>query len=430
MDIKTLSDLINEFVSAHNEVLLAQDIKHPTTIGSMYEGLTKTVLENSIFAGLNLKVVKNSFIKGCNREFDVLLVEGDGEKIPFTDRYKYSPEEVIAIIQVKKNLYSADIEEGFSNLQFIIDYYENTKMEPYMQRLFLDSFRTICRKDFTALGHRELDEYEESVSYILKKESVLPVRILWGYNGFKSEYSFREAFINYLNKNVSDSSVKKIEGFGPHNFPNQIICDNFSVIKMAGMPFISPINNNNWWTFLATSSYNKTKFFLELIWTRLSYKYNLSMDIFGEDLEMEPACQFLNCKIGRIEEDLYGWNYMYQPLSEEGLKNHTQVEEWTPVELDNIQFIIISELCKKNEIDIMNNKQFEPLILSGNYKSLDAFLEKLLDTGLVYIENNKLRLLTRQCQCLIANGKFYAGENNSGRLTNWALKEMNKTKKS
>lgn len=429
MDIKTLADLINGFVLAKNEVLLAQDIKHPTTIGSMYEGLTKTVLESSIFDGLNLKVIKNSFIKGCNTEFDVLLVEGDGEKIPFTDRYKYSPEQVIAIIQVKKNLYSADIEEGFSNLQFIIDYYENNSMEPYMQRLFLDSFRTIYRKDITALKNRQLNEYEESVSYILKKEAILPVRILWGYNGFKSEYSFREAFVTYLNKNVSDGSVKKIEGFGPHNFPNQIICDNFSVIKMTGMPFISPIDKDYWWTFLTTSSCNKAKFFLELIWTRLSYKYNLSMDIFGEDLEMEPACRFLNCKIGKIESGLYGWNYLYQTMSEEELKGHTQIEEWAPIELDNIQFTIISELCNKNEVDIINDEHLESFILTGNYSSIEDFLEKLLDTGLVYIEDNKLALLTHQCQCVIANGKYYAGENNSGRLTNWSLKEMNKSKR-
>ena len=78
----------------------------------MYEGLTAEVLNKSIFGDLNLKVVKNSFIVGCKTEFDVLLVEGDGEVIPYTERFYFRPEQVIAVIQVKKNLSQRILRKG------------------------------------------------------------------------------------------------------------------------------------------------------------------------------------------------------------------------------------------------------------------------------------------------------------------------------
>ena len=68
--INSVSDLLNEFIKAEVEVLNIQEIKHPTTIGSMFEGLTEHILNKSVFSELNLRVIKNSFIIGCKTEFD------------------------------------------------------------------------------------------------------------------------------------------------------------------------------------------------------------------------------------------------------------------------------------------------------------------------------------------------------------------------
>ena len=100
--INTISDLLNEFLKAETDILNNQQIKHPTTIGTMFEGLTEAILTKAIFKNLKLRIVKNSFIIGCDTEFDVLLVDGEGEKIPYTDRYKFEPAEVIAIFRLKK----------------------------------------------------------------------------------------------------------------------------------------------------------------------------------------------------------------------------------------------------------------------------------------------------------------------------------------
>jgi hypothetical protein len=429
MTITTIADLINEFVQAEVEILNQFNIKHPTTIGTMYEGLTAKILNSTLLQGLNLRVVKNSFINGSDTEFDVMLVEGEGKIIPYSDRFIFEPEQVIVVIQVKKNLYSKDIEEGYNNLKFLVDYFDSVESKKYVKRLFRDSFKQICRKDITALDSGELTENEKLIFFTLWTEASLPVRIIWGYNGFKSEYSFRDSFYDYLSKNISTDLDNKIEGFGPQNFPNLIICGQYSMLKNNAMPFIQPVSSDGWWSFYASSSYNPTYFFLELVWTRLSYRYEqLPTEIFGEDLDMQPANKYLDCRLKKLNGQL-GWDYNNILISNEDLKANTEVIQWEPVELDLTQHTIIEELCKHYEIDLDTDKDLENFIIKNGYPSLSEFINNLKGTGLVYIENNKLRLLTEQCQCVIQNGKFYAGENKTGRLINWSLKEQKKKKK-
>jgi len=425
MDILTIADLLDGFLQAEREILNKHHIKHPTTIGTMYEGLTETILNRSIFEGLGLKVIKNSFIKGCPTEFDILLVEGEGKKIPYTQRFEYDADKIIAIIQVKKKLFSKDIVEGFTNLQFIVDHYENVKPEPFMMRLLNDGFRAICQKDISSIKAGDYTIYEEGIYNTLVTEAKLPVRILWGYNGFSTEYNFREAFVEYLGNNITkDSTI--IGGLGPHNFPNLIVCGNYTMMKQNGMPTAAAVQEENWWPFFTSSAYNPTYFFLELIWTRLSYKYEeLSMEIFGEDLTIEPVKRFLDCKVGKFN-GTYGWEYNYWETKRKSLKEHSEVADWQPIELDEKQHIILQELFNKSMVDI--DDDLESYVIEGGlYSSLIEFVDRLKETKLVFVSNNKLKLLTDYCQCVILpNGKIIAADNKSGRLTRWIEKEFGK----
>lgn len=425
MDINTISELLVEFVSAEKEILDSQNIKHPTTIGTMYEGLTEEILNRSVFLGLGLKVVTNSFIEGCDSEFDVMLVIGDGEKIPYTDRYKYQPDRVVAIIQVKKNLYSKDLKEGYENLQFLINHFEEVEPDKYVGRIFRDGFRMIAKKDVTVKNSGELSDDEELIFTTLRIEALLPIRIIWGYNGFASEFKFRESFFDYLKQNTSTDVTDKVPGFGPNNFPNLIICDKYALIKQNGMPFGYSKTENEWWPFYTSTSYNPTYFFLETIWSRLSYMFEqIPTEIFGEDLSMEPVNRFLEARVKKTDTHL-GWEYNYFFVEKKTLEGHVEVAAWEPAEIDEIQHVIITELCEKGEIDLVKDKDLQQFVLSGNYASVEQFLDSLKDTGLVYIEKDKLRLLTDRCQCaVLPNGKFYAGEDKSGRFTNWILKQM------
>jgi hypothetical protein len=257
----------------------------------------------------------------------------------------------------------------------------------------------------------------------------MPPRIILGYNGFKNERNFRQKFFEYLETNLTTDFANKIGGFGPHNFPNLIICENYTMMKNNGMPFVAPVNKELWWPFYTTSSYNSSYFLLEVIWSRLSYRFEqLPMDIFGEDLTMEPATLFLNCRLKKVQENL-GWELDYFNAQSQSLKDNTESIDWSPVFIDDTQHIIINELCSDGEIDLLTDKEIEGFVIKGGYESLGIFIEKLNDTGLTYVVNNKLRLLTDQCQCVImGNGKIVAGDNKSGRLSNWLMKDIEKLK--
>lgn len=302
-----------------------------------------------------MKVIKNSFIEGCNTEFDILLVEGEGQQIYRTDRYRYKAKQVIAIIQVKKNLYSHDIGDGYEYLKFIIDSYDINNIDPSINKMFRDSVRLICKIDVSTKG---ISSNEEYIKQSLNIDAHLPIRILLGYNGFKSEYKFRESFFDYLSQQRTTDFDNPIVGFGIHNFPNLIICGKYSMLKMNGMPFICPIENN-WWTFYSSSNYNPLYFFMEVIWTRLAYKFHLSDSIFGDDLEMEPAHRFLNCQIQEKDGDI-GWDYQYFVMSDNELKVNEQIKKWQPVEIDQEQALFFDILGKQSEIDI-TDKDFREL---------------------------------------------------------------------
>ena len=419
--IDSLSDFLYAFVDSQNKVLDALDIKHPTTIGAMYEGLSRDVLKKSLFKGIDLRVITNSQILGGDTEFDVMIVEGEGEKLPFTERYRYPAKQVLAVVQVKKNLYSKDLKDGYENLQFITNQYDNVEPEPWMNRMFIDAFRGVCGKTPVAYKNGNLNIYEQMVFHSLRCESLLPLRIVWGYNGFASEQHLREAFVDFLGENKS-TEEKKIKGFGPNNFPNLIICDDYTIIKMDGMPFITPLDNDGWWTLYATSHYNKMRFLLESLWTRLSYKYNLPQDIFGEDLYKEPATVYLRFRYKK-EESGEGWEIDYWPATTKQLNDNYEPEEWKPVEIDKAQFSVLQVLGNSGIVNWVDDQKLHDFVKKEGYPSIDEFVNKICETRLVCCEGKYLKYLTDECVCICCDGKFYAADNRDNRLHNWVMKQ-------
>jgi hypothetical protein len=106
--INTVADFLEAFKSKSLEIIDSKEknISHRPTIGNIYEGLTAEILNKSVFKEFNIKIVSNSFIFNdsgkISNEMDCMVVCGDGEKISFTDQYKYHIRDVIAVVQVKK----------------------------------------------------------------------------------------------------------------------------------------------------------------------------------------------------------------------------------------------------------------------------------------------------------------------------------------
>lgn len=423
--ITTVSDFLIKLINAEKQQIDSLNITHRVTIGNMYEGLTKDFLEKALFEGLSLNIVTNSFIKNDkglrSKELDIIIIEGEGEKLPHTDQYDVDIKQVLAVIQVKKKLNKQHIIEGYDNLRNVIEIADEIQYEDYHKRLFVDSYVGVCNEHVVDNGklRKHFDSStKEAIFHILKEEVVLPPRILLGYEGYSTEKSLRDGFVNFLFDNLS-TEEKLISGFSPLHFPNLIINEHISIIKNNGMPFCGQLINGNW-AFYTTNNRNPIYNLLEIIWTRLSYKYKLSSDIFGEDLLIDGANVFLLGNIVNCGGQI-GWNFHYETISQKTLSKEYDLEEWKPTQLTIEQHYIIAYLCKYGEILV--TKINEVLTNIGESVIVEDFIKSIQETKLVGVDGRKyLKLLTKECKCFIADGEYFAADDKSGKFSRWVSK--------
>lgn len=188
--IKTISNLLEEIRKKGIKTIEENEsnINHRPTIGNIYEGLTKEILNKGIFNGLNLFVVANSFIYNdrneLSDEIDCMIVEGKGTKISFTNQFKYHFSKVIAVIQVKKNLFSKDIHSAHWNLNSVKEIGKDIIYDNYLYDLHYDSYKILTSKDFpTRERVKEFTFRENAIYSTLMMEAYYPVRIVISYYG-------------------------------------------------------------------------------------------------------------------------------------------------------------------------------------------------------------------------------------------------------
>lgn len=423
--INTLSDLLKSFVEAEKSALNKYNIKHRPTIGEMYEGLTMELVNRSIFSGLNLVVSTQSFIEGCDTEFDVILAEGDGETVPYTTSKKYQPSQVIAVFQVKKTLTSKELRDSYDNLKQVAKVFHDniTDMDASMVS---DSLIHICHKEMAAYNKGQLTPQEESIYHTLVMDSFFPLRIILGYNGYKTEEGLRDAFVNFIDDNTSTATTKKT-GFSPLTFPNLIISDGFSLVKLTGCPYCAPLKEaDGWWEVVSSTHNNPMRILLEMLWTKLAYRFhNLPQELFGDDLETELFSAFLTAKIHLdTVGDPIGWDFGYTYIKEKNLIQNSGFREWTPAIVDKAQATVLNRLGH-HDIDISQDKDLERFVLQNGYASIQDFITSLEKLGFVTLDGNVLKLLTKQlAQVISPDGNIYAADDYDGRLTRWSMKRI------
>ena len=351
---------------------------------------------------------------------DCLLVVGEGINISFTNQYKYHIKDVIAVMQVKKNLYANDMDSSYQNLRSVIDVSEPRDGEEFMSHLQRDAYKLLMSKE---LPKREklslLTDRENIIYHFLLMEAFHPLRIVIGYYGYKDELSLREGFVNKLEEKVKTGPTK---GYSPGSFPNLYICGDYSIIKTNGMPFGSPfLKRDFYWPLLLTSNKNPINNLLELIWTRLSYKFKIGSSIFGDDFQLDAFHPLLFCKERKMNNDNWGWEYSYNNIPKELLDKPLTPLEWKPLEVSRNQFILLNLLLKLGEVDYENDKKFKDLINRENI-DLKKLIEELENERIIYCEDNKIKLLTDELLVIEFKGKIYAGENKSGEMTHFVNK--------
>ena len=168
-------------------------IGHNPIIGDMYEGLTKKLMEKAVFKDFDMHVVSGKITNKSgefSRQIDCMIVIGPGNKIPFTNEYIYEINSVIAVVEVKKNLFSSELSSAYDNLRSVVDIATPDK----------DIRINLLRDAFTGISKTELPEYEQVseleerlqlLYHSLIVECALPLRVIFGYDGFADEFSLR-----------------------------------------------------------------------------------------------------------------------------------------------------------------------------------------------------------------------------------------------
>lgn len=394
------------------------ELSHAPTIGDMYEGLSKDLLDKGIPDDLDLRVVEGFVVDAEGKmsgQIDCMLVTGEGERIPYSDSFKWPVWKVLAVVEVKKNLYGAELKDSFEQLR---------EVEYSFERWLFDQAKgssTISLRpamsSFSRITGVHAPEYRERESlplplqviyHTLAMSQLAPVRIVLGYNGYKTLKSLREGLITFLESEGSG------EGYGVPSFPDQITCNGNSLVKLHGHPYAAPMNGPRW-CFYASTSANPVTVMLELIWSKIAHTFDVTMP-WGEDLETEVLHPLLSGEIV-THGSQSGWKFYSDSLTDDQLAGE-KTESWSPTQVNVTQFVVFSHLCEGMKVDI-SDPGFVSLIEQDG-ESIESFLESLKATGHIAVEGTLLRLTSESLKCaILPNEGYVVAEDNTGRFTRY-----------
>lgn len=421
--IKTLGDLLQALKQNEEQRMLSfMPIPHAPTIGAMYEGATKQLLDMAVFDGLGL-TVSSGFIKNSrdevSKQIDCMITVGAGVEIPNTGDHVFEISDVIAIVEVKKTLYGSDLEDA---MDWSRDFQRRIMEPPSSQKIDLlrDAWRSITGREIPE--HRDaasLPYHLEMIYHALVVEFSSPLRIFIGYEGYINERTFRKGLINYLN-GLLESGKQDLGG--PMSLPDIMICRNTSIFKLNGMPYPGLIRQDGFWLYMGSRGINPLHVLLEFLWTRLSYRFKISSSIFGEDLEREGVNTLLMMKAMQ-QGNRQGWAYEYIEASEEELNRGNLNEPWEPTEVSDVEGFVLLTLGKKQTIH-ENEPDFVSFITSQGADPKDV-IRSLCEKGLIYHQEGSIGYLTDKCVVIfLPGGRAVAGDDKSGRMTRWILKHQ------
>ena len=381
----------------------------------MYEGLAKDILNKALFKGLNLSV-KDGFVRDADgnlsKQIDCMIVEGDGKQIPNTDHYIYDFENVVAILESKKNLFSKEISDAYDNIiSFTERFTPSVKMNVQYNDL-VQPFQEITKKAFPCNKEelQKLDEISQFIYHHLVIMYAMPLRIIFGYYGFKTENALRDGYYKYLTQHLQE------KGYGPNSMPDLIICDNASIIKINQQPFQIQSLDDGFFTLFTTGTRNPLYYLLMMLWYKLQFKYNLSPQIWDfdsystEQMKIYMVTKLTKGKVNGVPTT--GWAYNYIPMSDEELENIPQEEEWAPFLISKEAFIVAMLFRQTDRIEDITN-------IGISIDKFDDIISELIKTKLFIIDGKSLICNAKSLVLFVHNENNYICDNNDGDLNIW-----------
>lgn len=390
-------------------------LTHGPTIGDIYEGISYKLVSTSLPDELDLRVV-DGFVCGADKvlspQIDCMIVRGEGISIPSITALVYPVERVLAVIEVKKSLHRAEIEDSLQKFDKLMKLELPTDFTLDADFVF-DVFAKItgvAPKSFAEASNLPFEL--SSLFHSLVAEHSHPLKICLSYDGFKSEYAFRESVVEMMREKMG------AKWYPIAHLPDLIISGGFSMIKLNGRPYSSR-TKGEFYDLFGTSSVSVFKILLELIYTRISQDVSVP-SFWGEDLEQEAIVPFLQTK--PIQNgDVLGWEYNYVNFAKEAFRDCLEVDEWRPFLTEDIQLAkVLGRMCietegiKKSELEEFFGDNF------------DSKIALIMSTDLVALQGENYVLTTRQALGGFLGAMFFFGENNTGRLERWLINETKK----
>lgn len=347
--ITTIAALLRDLMKKEAERLDGQDIAHGPTIGDMYEGLTRDILDRAIPADLDVRVV-DGFVRGVDGklspQMDAMVVTGEGEPIPYTPGFVWPIADVVAVLEVKKSLYGADLEDAFVKLREIKRMSEaciqaGAKVDPGPA---LRAFAKVTgHYPRTVAAVDALPDELALIFHTMLADQQAPLRVILGYHGYSDEHGLRKGLVSLM-----EAQGAMAAGFGATSLPNLIVARSSSLLKMDGSPYAAPLVGG-WWPLLVSNAENPLRVLIELLWTKLGDRFGAAFPA-DEELQLERLAPYLNARIGRSGTSV-GWKYDFHPLSKEDLASAT-APTWSPETAEVLEMVVQMQIGRRGSLDV------------------------------------------------------------------------------
>lgn len=388
------SELLEKFIESEVKKIADVHMPHMPTLGSAYEEITKQGIfqDFAIPKQLDLRVVSGFVVVGGEtlpEQIDCMLVHGKGTRYGLGDQYFYDIEQILCIFEVKKNLVKRDYADAITHLAKIrnkfTDHFERRLEEGYEPDIHLARrwFAQITGK--SAPQHyrqiHSLSKADGILFYCLVQESLAPISVIHGYEGYTTEEGMRAAFVKIL-----EASTKLGERVGIPGIPSLVTSNNYCLIKGNGTPFIG-VRDIGEWVAVVSTRHNSAKLILEMVWTKISHYFKIGMP-WGDGLHMDSVQPLLIAK-GIETPQAAGWHCNWLEFKEKNLIREDDAS-WQPSAISPAA-ITLTDIMAIRGGYLPLDDGLQNYISQKHEKDLQVIIDELISTREFMIERNHLR---------------------------------------
>lgn len=198
------------------------DTKHMPTLGKSYENLAKKIIDDNFLALTGLKLyISAGFIRCGSRrlpnQIDLVISLSPGVNVPCTDDYEYEASSVVAFFEIKKRITKKTLIEALDHVKNIREAIAS-KSKMVSEKKFLKQRKSSIKN---LSKHEALNIYDRVL------DVRLPLSIVWGFEGHKTESGFQRSYCDSL------CEIKYEDNNLIVGLPSIVISGDFTAVKFS-----------------------------------------------------------------------------------------------------------------------------------------------------------------------------------------------------